>query len=324
MRRRGRDELSELEDRQTVTHLHSRVSRNQPTAAGRKEADQYGDFERAPNLPRRDIRIGGAGWPTGPTRRRLERRLLWKTLFGLAVALRALAPAAANAQFATLDLTNLIQNTSTALNTAQQVKATYDLLRNSAKQLEYEVQNLQRMDPSSFQGLLNTFQQGTMTYATLRGAESSIGYQAESVKQSFETLFPSLARAQVMHPSQYPQNRTQRQSAAQAAAYTAMTAQANDTQLRENQAMARQIALKSQTAPGQVAQTQLQIEAMIVLHRQLDALTRMQSASQRVEAIGAAEAATNSMMATEMSRRAMVGYRDRGSPPPPASRPRGR
>jgi P-type conjugative transfer protein TrbJ len=243
------------------------------------------------------------------------RRLLVATV---AVLVGSVMPRGAYAQLATLDFTNLIQNTTTALNTAQQVKQGYDMVVNTAKQVEYQLENLKHVDPTSFQGIVNTYNQGLMTYAVYDGAKQSMGYQAASVRQSFETLFPSLSRAREMHPSQYYGSQGDRQSAIQSAAYTAASAQANEQQLKENQQLAKKIAVKSQSAPGEVAQLQLVIESLIVVQKQLDTLTKMMSASERVNALAAAEAASNSMIATEMSRRAMVGYKSRGAPPRPS------
>jgi P-type conjugative transfer protein TrbJ len=224
----------------------------------------------------------------------------------------------ANAQLTTIDFTNLIQNTATALNTAQQVKQGYDMVVNTAKQVEYQLENLKRVDPTSFYGVVNAYNQGLMTYATYQGTKDSMGYQAASVRQSFESLFPNLARSKAMHPNDYYGSHGERQAAMQAAAYTAATAQANEQQLLENQQLAKKIAVKSQSAPGEVAQIQLVIESLIVVQKQLDTLTKMMSASERVNALGAAEAASNSMIATEMSRRALAGYKTRGAAPRPA------
>jgi P-type conjugative transfer protein TrbJ len=227
----------------------------------------------------------------------------------------------AQAQLTTIDFTNLIQNTSTALNTAQQVKQTYEMVANTAKQLEYELQNLKQVDPTSWQGIVNAYNQGLMTYATYEGTKQALGYQAASVRQGFQTLFPSLARVKEAHPSQYSGSQGERQAAVQSAAYAAVDAQANEEQLKENTRLARKIALKSQSAPGEVAQIQLVIESLIVVQKQLDTLTKMMSASERLNALGAADAATNSLVATEMSRRAMAGYRTRGAAPRPSKRP---
>jgi conjugal transfer/entry exclusion protein len=232
---------------------------------------------------------------------------------GLALVGLAAVAGHAQAQMATFDATNLIQTTKTALSTAQQVKQGYDMVRNGAETVAMTKQNLQQVDLSSFNGVIDAANTARFTYATYEGTKNDIGYQAKSVHANVNALFPSAEKIKASPPGALPPPPAQRQSQLQSAAITAIGTQANEEQLQNNAKLSKGIAAKSKTAAGGVAQTQLVIEGILLLQTQVSDLTRMLSASERVHATTAANAATNAMLADEMTKRALADYRSRGT-----------
>lgn len=225
------------------------------------------------------------------------------------------APAVAVAQLATFDLTNAIQNTSTALNTAAEVKNSIEQLARMKDQLEYMAKNTRVSDLTTFNGVMNLYSQGRSTYDAFQGNRQALAYQAQNVRDQYGRLFPDRRAAETAKPSTHAETRKSQQDELRTAAQVAMTAQANQAQLQENARLAKNLSTKSASADGEVRQMQVVLEAILLLNSQITTLTQMLSASERLRTTESATEANQRLLGEEMNRRLMQGYTNRGAPP---------
>ena len=223
---------------------------------------------------------------------------------------------AARAQTAVIDHLNLLQNVKTALQTAQMVINTANQLEIMKSQLQYELQNLKTIDPTSISGLLTYINQVQMTFATLQGDINSIGYTASVVSNNFNHLFPKNQQQwQSMPYSAFNTSYDNWHTEITASSLAAVRAQTVISTLDANNAAIQRALLTANSAStGQVQQLQIVNQQLALIHTELANLVQNLSTLGRVVTEYVAASTGGQEMSRERNRRHLQNYTYRGPP----------
>jgi P-type conjugative transfer protein TrbJ len=114
-----------------------------------------------------------------------------------AIVATLLTAQVATAQWEVIDLSNLLQSTTTAINSVTRVAQGAAAYARQAQQLyaqyqsmAYQVQNLQRLDANSVAGILTLSQSVATSLQGVRG----MSYEVDAALRHFDALYPKLAR----------------------------------------------------------------------------------------------------------------------------------
>jgi P-type conjugative transfer protein TrbJ len=240
----------------------------------------------------------------------MRRHLIIATI----IAAAAVAERRAAAQTPVVDHSNLLQNVKTALQTAQLVINTANQLDVMKAQLQYELQNLKTIDPTSISGLLSYINQVQMTFATLQGDISSIGYTAAAVSNNFNRLFPKNQRQWQSVPySAFNTSYDNWHAEITASSLAAVRAQtAISTLDANNAAIQRALLTANNASTGQVQQLQIVNQQLALIHTELANLVQNLSALGRVVTDYVAASTGEQEMSRERTRRRLQNYTYRG------------
>jgi P-type conjugative transfer protein TrbJ len=228
----------------------------------------------------------------------------------------------ARAQLAVVDQSNLLQNIKTALQTAQLVINTANQLQVMKMQLQYQLQNLKTIDPSSITGLINTINQVQMTFATLQGDINSIGYTANVVSTNFNRLFPANQKAWQSAPyASFNSSYDNWHAEITASSLAAVRAQTVISTLDANNAAIQKALLTANSAStGEIQQLQIVNQQLALIHTELANLVQNLSTLGRVVTDYIAASTGDQEMSRERGRRRLQNYTYRGPPAPTLTR----
>ncbi len=236
----------------------------------------------------------------------------------LAVALTAfiLSPRSGRAQMAVVDHSNLLQNIKTALQTAQLVINTANQLEVMKAQLQYQLQNLKTIDPTSISGLLSAINQVQMTFATLQGDISSISYTANVVGGNFNRLFPKNQKQwQAVPYSSFNPSYDAWSAEITASSLAAARAQTVVSTLdANNAAIEKALVMANSASTGEIQQLQIVNQQLAVIHTELANLVQNLATLGRVVTDFVAASTGNDELTRERGRRRLQNYTDRGPP----------
>ena len=226
------------------------------------------------------------------------------------------APRAGHAQLAVVDHSNLLQNIKTALQTAQLVINTANQLEVMKAQLQYQLQNLKTIDPTSISGLLSAINQVQMTFVTLQGDINSIGYTANVVSGNFNRLFPKNQKQWQSVPySAFNASYDAWNAEITASSLAAARAQTVVSTLDANNAAIQKALLMANSAStGEVQQLQIVNQQLALIHTELANLVQNLATLGRVVADYLAASTGNDELNRERSRRRLKNYTYRGPP----------
>jgi P-type conjugative transfer protein TrbJ len=222
----------------------------------------------------------------------------------------------AEAQLAVVDHSNLLQNVKTALQTAQLVINTANQLEVMKAQLQYQIQNLKTIDPTSIVGLINGINQVQMTFATLQGDINSIGYTANAVTSNFNRLFPKNQKQWQSTPyssfNGYYDNWNAEITAASLAAVRAQTVLG--TLDANNAAIQKALLTANSSSTGEIQQLQIVNQQLALIHTELANLVQNLATLGRVVTDYVAASTGNEEMSKERRRLRLQNYTYRGPP----------
>ncbi len=221
----------------------------------------------------------------------------------------------ARAQLATFDGTNLIQNTTTAIKTVQQVRE----LINQGKQLNDQINNqlkqIQSLDPHTLNDLMNLVDQSRLSYAQLTNNVDGIKYSLGQVDSSFKSAFPRDRDMKRARYSDFDPMYAGWQGETLAAAQTAYRAQSSLITVEDNAKATKRILDASPGADGEVRQLQLVLQMLGQMTSQLNSVIQTLDTNGRVLASMAAGSASEKIMVRERKSRRIDGYTNPGAPP---------
>lgn len=232
-----------------------------------------------------------------------------------ATLLLALAARSANAQFAVIDAGNLIQNTTTALSTAQTLVNTYTQIDQLRSQIANQLQTLEAINPTSFSDLKRLLATTQVIYSDIQGNLTSISYNVGDVNRDFNALFPKNQGAwRSVRSSDFANYYDRWNAEVNSSSIAAARAQSSITSLdRNNQAIAK-ILTQSNAAPGEVRQLQLVNQQLAIIHSELVNLAQNLATMGRVLSNWAAASVGEKMLGRESKQRRIEGYTNRGKP----------
>jgi type IV secretion system protein TrbJ len=214
----------------------------------------------------------------------------------------------ANAQFAVVDATNLIQTTATAFSTAQTVA-------NMIQQVNLMRQTLQSINPTSFSGLKTLISQGQLDYQTMSNNITALGFALQDVNSRFDTLFPKDKTAwHGARYSDYDSYYGQWNTEITASAKLAERSQSTVLLVEGNNRAVADILSQSTTATGEIRQLQLVNQQLALIHARLGDLVQNIATMGRTTANMAASSAGEKLLLREAKLRRRDGYTNRGSP----------
>jgi P-type conjugative transfer protein TrbJ len=239
-----------------------------------------------------------------------------KLAFVVFLAAATVVSPIAVAQMSVIDGSNLVQNVKTALQTAQLVQTTANQLRVMEAQLQYQIENMRTINPSSISGLLTLLNQTQMTYAMLQGDLSSIGYTVNTVNANFTRLFPKTQRQwQSVRYSDFTPYYDRWHEDITASSLAAMRAQTAVNALDANNAAIQRILLSANSSStGEIRQLQLVNQQLALIHTELAALVHNLATVGRVITDWAQASTSEQMMDRERARRRLDNYTYRGPP----------
>jgi P-type conjugative transfer protein TrbJ len=247
-----------------------------------------------------------------------------RTALVLAAFLAAFSPTLrpARAQTAVVDHMNLLQNIKNALQTAQLVMNTANQLQVMKMQLQYQIQNLKTIDPTSISGLITAINQVQMTFATLQGDINSIGYTANVVSTNFNRLFPANQKAWQAAPyasfnSSYDNWHAEINSASLAAVRAQTVISTLDA---NNAAIQKALLTANSSSTGEIQQLQIVNQQLALIHTELANLVQNLGTLGRVVTDYVAASTGDQEMSRERGRRRLQNYTYRGPPAPTLTR----
>lgn len=222
----------------------------------------------------------------------------------------------ARAQTAVIDHSNLLQNIKTALQTAQLVINTANQLTVMKAQLQYQLQNLKTIDPTSISGLITAINQVQMAFATLQGDINSIGYTATVVSNNFNRLFPPNQKQWQSVPySTFNSNYDNWHAEITASSLAAVRAQTAISTLDANNAAVQKALLAANSASsGEIQQLQIINQQLALIHTELANLVQNLGTLGRVITDYVASSTGEQEMSRERGRRRLQNYTYRGPP----------
>ena len=221
----------------------------------------------------------------------------------------------AHGQWAVIDAGNLIQNTTTALSTAQTLINTFTQIEQLRSQIQNQLQTLASLKPTSFAELQSLLTGAHLSYSGIQSSLTSISYNIGDVNRDFNALFPKRQSAwHSVRASDFADYYDRWNAELTSSSLAAARAQSSVTGLdRSNQAIAN-ILTQANAAPGEVRQLQLVNQQLAIIHTELVNLAQNLTTMGRVLSNWAAASAGEKMLGRESKQRRIEGYTNRGKP----------
>ena len=235
--------------------------------------------------------------------------------FLLSCVLLVSATRSAEAQWAVADAANLVQNTMTALKTAQTVVNTLQQIELMKSQIQNQLQTLRSIDPTTITGLQQLLSAGQLTFSMIQNDVSSIRFDIADVNRDFAKLFPkSQSQWQSVQYSDFNGYYDRWNGEITASSLAASRAQGSIAGLDANNRAIASILASSRDATGEVRQLQLANQQLALIHTELVSLVQNLATMGRVTSDWAAASVGENMIARERARRRLDGYTSRGKP----------
>jgi P-type conjugative transfer protein TrbJ len=225
------------------------------------------------------------------------------------------ASGTARAQWAVFDGSALAQQLVHTAKTVQLVYNTYTQIDNQKRQIEYQLQSLKNIDPTTFSGLMSLLDQGKLTYAQIHGDLDSLGFSVQQINQDFDGLFPKdRSKWKSVKYSDYDNYYTRWNAEITASSKAADRAQASIAFVEKNNQQIASILSQAQGANGEVRQLQLINQQLALIHKELGAVVQNLATAGRVNSNMAASAAGEKFLEREAADRRLSGYTKLGRP----------
>jgi P-type conjugative transfer protein TrbJ len=215
--------------------------------------------------------------------KRTGKRLLLAGLLLTAAPVLPFMQPDAQAALTVIDISNLQQNTLTAVRTAEQIQ-------NQLEQIRNQVRSLQMLPASTFGPVKSIYDSNMQELNGLLSDVQGISFDLNRIDGQFNQLFPQGSWDQIdfSRYEQYYRDWTKELSDASKIAMKAQSV-VERSQAYNNQAAA--ILNQSASADGEVRQLQSTNQMLGIMAGQLDGLTQTLAVSARVSAMAAAQAA---------------------------------
>jgi P-type conjugative transfer protein TrbJ len=225
--------------------------------------------------------------------------LLAGLLFAATPALPFMQPEA-SAALTVIDISNLKQNTLTAVRTAEQIQ-------NQIEQIRNQVRSLQTLPAATFGPVKSIYDSNMQELNGLLSDVQGISFDLNQIDGQFNQLFPQGSWDQIdfSRYEQYYRDWTKELSEASKIAMKAQSV-VERSQAYNNQAAA--ILNSSAAADGEVRQLQSTNQMLGIMSGQLDGLTQTLAVSARVSAMAAAQAANREEAERAFSTQMWSGY----------------
>lgn len=170
-------------------------------------------------------------------------------------------------------------------------------------------------NPDGFYNLLMFAQSATRTLQTLDNNLQHLGYKLENIGQQHHETFPTSEAMSSMPSGDFRQRAQKWNNALRESSEVAMRAQTSVRTLEQRGQTLEQILGASASAQGVVGQLQAVVDALALLHTDLNAIEENLAAGQRVTATWAGTHASEVDIAKERSKRMMEGFTNPGASP---------
>jgi len=245
-------------------------------------------------------------------KKRVQRVLIGAMLLAGSPAL-SLSSNQADAALLVTDLSNLQQNTLTAVRTASQIQ-------NQLEQIRNQVKTLTRLPSSTFGPVKGIYDSNTRELNGLIADVQGISFDLNQIDGQFNQLYPTGTWDNVSR-SQYEQYFQNWNKELTEAAKTAMKAQSVIERSKNYNDQAASILESSNGADGEVRQLQANNQMLGIVSAQLNGLTENLAASSRITATAAAEAAQRREAEQAYRNKLMTGYGGLNTTPQPITLP---
>jgi P-type conjugative transfer protein TrbJ len=199
-----------------------------------------------------------------------------------------------------IDVSNLQQNSLTAVRTAQEIQ-------NQITQIQNQIRSLSTLPSSSFGNVSNIYSSNLRQLSALQTSMNKISFDVNQISTQYDTLFPEgqwNGKSTGLYSAFYQQwNKELSDSAKNAMEAQSILSRSQDL---NNQALT--ILSQSDGADGEVRQLQSTNQMLGVVSLQLDGLTQNLSTSSRLTATMAAEEAQKREISDAYSQKLLRGY----------------
>lgn len=220
-------------------------------------------------------------------------------LLALAVAAFIAVMPAAHAQWAVIDVTNLVQNTMTAARTLEQINNQVRQLQNQAQSLINQARNLASLPFN----VVNQLRANLATTQQLIAQAQGLAFQVQSMDQQFARLYPQQYAATVSGDQMY-QDAHQRWQNTLNGLQTAMQMQAQVSQnVTDDQGVLTDLVGQSQSATGALQAMQATNQLLALQAKQSIQTQQLQLTQGRATSLELARQAAAVERGREVTRR---------------------
>ena len=236
-----------------------------------------------------------------------------KTLFAIVAAALFFTLPAAQAQWAVIDPTNLVQNTLTAIRTLEQINNQVRQLQNEAQMLINQARNLTSLDYN----VVNRLRSTLATTERLIAEAQGLAYDVASMDREFARLYPQEYAANVSG-DRMAQDARERWRHTLDGLHTAMRMQAQVSQnLGEDEGVLADLVGQSQSATGALQAAQATNQLLALQAKQAIQSQQLQLTQDRAASLELARQAAATERAREVRRR----FHGEGTPYTPQTVP---
>ena len=184
------------------------------------------------------------------------------------------------------------------------------VMSNTMRQVQQLSTMLERVKEGDVLGTVNLVKRNAMLTDRLVRNISDIGLKLDLVDREVKKVYPKTFKD--VPPEEFHEKATKWNDELAASAELAMSAQTNVSTLKERAEAQQAVLQRSSSAQGVVAQLQLVIESLAILHSDLEALQRTLDTGERVTSNLAAGKAADFRLVEEQRRLSLQNYTDTG------------
>ncbi len=242
-------------------------------------------------------------------KKRIKRVLIGAMLLAVVPVQLPFSSKMAHAAILVTDLSNLQQNTLTAIRTAAQIE-------NQLEQIRNQVRTLSTLPSSTFGPIKSIYENNSRELSGLIADVQGISFDLNQIDGQFNQLYPT-GTWDSINRNQYEQYFQNWNRELTEAAKTAMKAQSVVERSRSYNDQAATILDSSSGADGEVRQLQANNQMLGLVSAQLNGLTENLAASSRITATAAAESAQRREAEQAYRNKLMTGYGGQDTTPQP-------
>jgi conjugal transfer/entry exclusion protein len=166
------------------------------------------------------------------------------------------------------------------------------------------------LDSGSFSALMGFIQAARTTYGTLTSGIRSMSYSLDRVDREYQALFPAPTQATTV--AEHAQYYTQWNQEVLAASQVAAREQTVLETLEDRADKARDLVQQSKDASGELAQLQLVVQMLGILHTELLSIHQTLATTGRVLTDMAAASASSSQLSQTKKQSSLANYTSKG------------